>query len=68
MKVLIDNFSVLAVEDCVLSDPANCLSPEKVMMLDDDLIGNIAAGTEDSHIERRRYTEKLQTLSDLELF
>ncbi len=63
MKVLVDNFSVLAVEKCVLSDLANCLSPERVMMLGDGLIGNIASETENSLNERRRTTEKLQTLN-----
>ena len=64
MKVLVDSFSVFAVENCMISDLANCLSPERVMMLDDILFGNIAAETEDSLVERRRTTEKLQTLNE----
>lgn len=63
MKVLVDNFSVLAIENCLLSELANCASPERVMMLDDILIGNIAAETEDSLVERRRTTDKLHTLN-----
>ncbi|KAK3176687.1 hypothetical protein OEA41_008012 [Lepraria neglecta] len=57
MNVLVDNFSVLVVENCVISDLANCLSPERVMMLDDVLIGNIAAETEDPLVERRHLSE-----------
>ena len=64
MKTLVDNFSVLAVENCVISDLANCLSPEKVMKLDDALVSNIASETEESQIERRRTTEKLRTLNE----
>ncbi len=64
MKDFVDNFSVLAVESCVVGDLANCLSPEKVMKLDDALISSIAAETEDSQIERRRATEKLRTLNE----
>ena len=64
MKSLVDNFSVLAVEHCVISDLANCLSPEKVMKLDENLVNSIAAETEDAQIERRRTTEKLRTLNE----
>ena len=43
MKVLIDNFSVLAVENCMLQDLANILSPGIVMKLNDDQTTAIAA-------------------------
>lgn len=58
MKSLVDNFSVLTVEGCVIDKLTDCLSPETMMDLDDTLINNIAAETEDSRIERHRTTEK----------
>ena len=64
MKVLVDNFSVLAVEKCMLSDLANILSPDIIMKLDDDLVITIAAESETSVLERKRITEKLKTLQE----
>jgi len=48
----------------MLSDLANCLSSEKLMMLDNSLIGSIATETEDSLFKRRRISEKLQILKE----
>ena len=62
MKVFVDNFSVLAVEKCMLSDLAHVLSPDLVMRLGDDLLNAIAAESESSMLERQRTTEKLKTL------
>ncbi len=62
MKVLVDNFSVLAVEKCMLSDLAHVLSPDLIMRLGDDLVSAIAAESESSILERQRTTEKLKTL------
>lgn len=64
MKVLVDNFSVLAVEQCMLNDLANILSPDVVMKLKDDSVRAIAAESEDSVLERQRTTETLNTLQD----
>ena len=64
MKVLVDNFSVLAVENCMLSDLAHILSPDVVMKLNDDSVSAIAAESEDSMLERQRSTEKLKTLQE----
>ncbi len=64
MKVLVDNFSVLAVEKCMLSNLAEILSPDIVMKLSDDLVSAIAAESESSMLERQRTTEKLKTLQE----
>ena len=64
MKVLVDNFSVLAVEKCMLSNLADILSAEVVMRLDDGSVSAIAAESEEAMLERRRTTEKLTTLQE----
>ena len=64
MKVLVDNFSVLAVEKCMLSDLSNVLSPDIVMKLDDDMVSKIAAESESSILERKRTTEELKSLEE----
>ena len=64
MKVLVDNFSVLAVEKCMLSNLGHILSPDIVMRLSDDLVSAIAAESESSMLERQRTTEKLKTLQE----
>ncbi|KAL8785725.1 MAG: hypothetical protein Q9213_003192 [Squamulea squamosa] len=64
MKVLIDNFGVLVVEKCMLSDLADVLSPETVMGLSDDLVSAIAAESESSVHERQRTTAELKTLRE----
>lgn len=62
MKKFVDDFSVLAIEERLLQKLPNILSPEAVMLLDDDVAKNIAAETEESRAERTRATEKLQGL------
>ncbi|KAL8726148.1 MAG: hypothetical protein Q9166_006905 [cf. Caloplaca sp. 2 TL-2023] len=64
MKVVIDNFCVLAVEKCMLNDLADILSPDTVMRLGDDLVNAIAAESESSMLERQRTTEELKTLKE----
>ncbi|KAI4161555.1 MAG: hypothetical protein L6R39_000045 [Caloplaca ligustica] len=64
MKVLIDNFSVLAVEKCMLSDLADILSPDSVMKLGDELVSAIAAESENSMLERQRTTKALSKLQE----
>ena len=60
--MMVDNFSVLAVERCMLSDLADILSPDTVVKLDDKLVHLIAAEPESSVLERQRTTEKLRIL------
>ncbi len=62
MKVIVDNFSVLGIEHCLLDGLPDTLSPDTVMKLDDTSTRNIAAETEDSQNERVRATKKLKSL------
>ena len=64
MKVLVDNFSVLAVEKCLLRDLADILSPDIVSKLSDDEVNALAAESETSMLERRRATDDLTTLQE----
>jgi hypothetical protein len=62
MKVLVDNFAVLAVEYCLVDGLSGIFAPDAVMTLDDNLVNEIAAETEDSQTERERATKKLTSL------
>ena len=62
MKVMVDNFGVLGIERCILDGLSDIFSPDMVMRLDDSLIRNIAAETEESQIERARTIKKLKSL------
>ncbi len=62
MKVMVDNFGVLGIEGCILDGLSDTFSPDTVMRLDDRLIRNIAAETEESQIERTRTIKKLNSL------
>ncbi len=64
MKVLVDNFSVLAVEKCLLRDLADILSPDIIIKLSDDKVNALAAESETSMLERRRATDDLMTLQE----
>lgn len=62
MKTVVDNFPVLAFEECLLRSLPDLLSPNSVSALDDETISDIAAETEESRVERSRATEKLKVL------
>lgn len=62
MKVIVDNFAALVVENCLLDQLSDTFSPDTVMKFDDDLVRDIAAETEDSQIERARVIRKLEVL------
>ena len=62
MKVLVDNFAVLGIENCLLNMLPEMFSPETVMGLDEGLAEDIATETEDSLNERARVTRKLDSL------
>lgn len=62
MKVIVDNFSVLGIEHCLLDGLPDTLSPDTVMKLDDTSTRNIPTETEDSQIERARAIKKLKSL------
>ncbi|ERF76872.1 hypothetical protein EPUS_02583 [Endocarpon pusillum Z07020] len=62
MKTIVDDFSVLAIEKCLVKRLPDLLSPETIVGLDDATISSIAAETEESRLERSRATEKLKVL------
>ena len=62
MKVLVDNFAVLAIESCLLKMLEQIFSPETVMRLPDETVRDIAAESEDSQAERGRLEAKLTSL------
>ena len=62
MKVFVDNFAVLGVENSLLNVLTETFSSDVVMSLDEDLAKDIAAETEDSRNERARVTRKLESL------
>ena len=62
MKVLVDNFAVLGIENCLLNMLPETFSPGTVMGLDEGLTEDIATETEDSLNERARVIRKLDSL------
>ena len=62
MKVIVDNYSVLAIEACILKELSNIFSPSTVMEFNDELVGRIAAETEVSLAIRHGASEKLKIL------
>jgi hypothetical protein len=62
MKTLIDDFSVLAVEKCLLQQLPELFSPKTVISLDDTLTARVAAETDESRTERAEIVQKLRVL------
>lgn len=62
MKTLVDNFSVLSIEKCLLQKLPSMFTPEIVLGLEDNQVESIAAESEESLTERNRATEKLTVL------
>ena len=62
MKVLVDSFAVLGIENCLLNMLPETFSPDTVMGLDEGLTEEIATETEDSLNERALVTRKLDSL------
>jgi len=62
MKTLIDDFSVLAVEKCLLQQLPELFSPKTVISLDDTLTARVAAETDESRAERSETVQKLRVL------
>ena len=62
MKVLVDNFAVLGIENCLLDMLPKTFPPDIMMRFDEGLTKNIAMETEDSLNERARVTRKLDSL------
>lgn len=62
MKTLIDDFSVLAVEKCLVQQLPEIFSPKTVISLDDTLTARVAAETDESRAERAEKVQKLRVL------
>lgn len=62
MKTIVDNFSVLSIEKCLLQKLPDMLTPEIVLGLDDEQIESIAAESAESRAERTQAVEKLKVL------
>jgi hypothetical protein len=62
LKKFIDDFSVLAVEACLVGNLPNLFCPEKVLDIDDVMVAKLAAEDEESSAERGRCSEKLRVL------
>ena len=59
---MVDNITVLGMEFSLLDRLRGLLSSDVVMNLDDSVVQETAAETEDSRIERARALSKLQSL------
>jgi hypothetical protein len=57
-KKFVDDFSILALEKCLLEPLAVIFCPQVVDMLADDVVENIAAEDESSKLERERLQHK----------
>lgn len=55
-----DNFSKLAIEDCLISQMPGLFSPELVAALDDDAISEIAMETDSAAWERGQNDDRLE--------
>ncbi|KAI9731215.1 MAG: hypothetical protein M1834_005408 [Cirrosporium novae-zelandiae] len=62
LKVLVDDIAILAIENCLVQELENVLSPAAITEMDDDLITLIAAESEESQNERELTTQKLKVL------
>ncbi|KAH7028256.1 dynamin family protein [Macrophomina phaseolina] len=62
MKVMVDNFAALGIEQCLLENLSEIFSPDNVMELDESFIRIIAAESEASSSERAYATKKLNSL------
>ncbi|KAI1385786.1 P-loop containing nucleoside triphosphate hydrolase protein [Hypoxylon trugodes] len=63
LKQVVDDFSKLAIEACLISKLPGLFTPELVFELSDDAIGRIAAESWEMADERKFLTEKLEILS-----
>ncbi|KAL1953240.1 hypothetical protein VTO42DRAFT_3355 [Malbranchea cinnamomea] len=62
LKKVVDDVSVLAVEQCLIKPLPSLFTPEIVFNLKDDVVRRIAGESEESIIERERLTDRLRVL------
>jgi hypothetical protein len=61
---MIDDISVLAVEECLIEKLPALFSAEDVLDIDDTMVVILASEDEESSAERTRCNEKLKVLED----
>jgi hypothetical protein len=64
LKKVIDDISVLAIEECFIQKLPTLFSPEDVLDIEDGVIAALAAEDADAAAERERCSEKLRVLQD----
>jgi hypothetical protein len=64
LKKFIDDFSVLAVEACVVEELPTLFCPAKVLDIGDEMLAKLAAEDEESSIERDQCIVKLKVLEN----
>ncbi|KAH7408803.1 P-loop containing nucleoside triphosphate hydrolase protein [Phaeosphaeria sp. MPI-PUGE-AT-0046c] len=62
LKNFIDDFSVLAIEACIVESLSTLFRPEDVLDFDDAMVATLAAEDEESWTERERCVQKLKIL------
>ncbi|KAI1453715.1 P-loop containing nucleoside triphosphate hydrolase protein [Annulohypoxylon moriforme] len=63
LKTVVDDFSTLAIEACLISKLPHLFTPEIVFDLSDDVISKIAAESWETVDERKFLTDKMDVLS-----
>lgn len=64
LKKIIDDFSVLAVEACLIERLPTLFSPADVVGINDATVAILASKDEESSAERARCNEKLKIFKD----
>jgi hypothetical protein len=64
LKTFVDNFSVLAIENCLIQKLPSLFCPADIIDIDDRTVAALASEDEGSAEERSRCTEKLKVLED----
>lgn len=59
---MVDDISVLAIEECLIQQLPTLFMPDAVFNMDDDIIREIAAESEEAAAERERSTVRLHVL------
>ena len=62
MKIIVDNFATLGIEQCIMKVLPDTMSPEKILILPDDAVTFLASETEERMLERKRAQIKLESL------
>lgn len=62
MKVFLDNFPSLVIQETVVNQVPRMLCPESVFAMESDLVKKIASESEAKRLQREELTRKLGTL------